>query len=117
MLPGVGIFGSDPISKVLIQLLKHFEFEIYGIWTNHFEIDSSSFVTSYSNSLNENTFSKLITTSIDNVLLNKNINLIFVCCQPNLHSKICLKALGKYFFDKNFKKFLNFKICFLFRYW
>ena len=110
MLPGVGIFGSDPISKVLIQLLKHFEFEIYGIWTNHFEIDSSSFVTSSScsNSLNENTFSKLITTSIDNVLLNKNINLIFVCCQPNLHSKICLKALGIFILIKILKFILKF---------
>ena len=105
VLPGVGIFGSDPISKVLIQLLQHFEFEIFSIWTNHYEIDSNSFVASSNTNttstttttptaLNESSFSKLITTSIDNVLLNKNINLIFVCCQPNLHSKICLKALG-----------------------
>lgn len=90
MLPGVGIFGSDSISKVLIQLLRHFEFEIHGIWTNHYEIDHS-FMTS---ELTASEFPKLITTSIDNVLLNKNVNLIFVCCQPNLHSQICSKALG-----------------------
>lgn len=90
MLPGVGIFGSDPISKVLIQLLRHFEFEIHGIWTNHYEIDSASFISNETSS----EFPKLITTSIDNVLLNKNVNLVFVCCQPNLHSQICSKALG-----------------------
>lgn len=92
MLPGVGIFGSDPISKVLIQLLQHFEFEIHGIWTNRFEIDSTSFFSSKNSTVDD--FPKLITTSIDNVLLNKNVNLVFVCCQPNLHPQICSKALG-----------------------
>ncbi len=87
MLPGVGICGSDPISKVLIQFLKHLEFEIHGIWTNNYDIECDAF-----HSANES--EKLITTSLDNVLLNKKINLIFVCCQPNLHSKIASKALG-----------------------
>lgn len=103
MLPGVGIFGSDPISIVLIQLLKHFEFEIHAIWTNQYEIDNSKFISTVeslyasSNQSNNNSntsIPKQITTSIDNVLLNKNVNLVFVCCQPNLHSQISSKALG-----------------------
>jgi predicted dehydrogenase len=31
---------------------------------------------------------------MDNVLLNKNVNLVFICCQPNLHAQISTKALG-----------------------
>ena len=89
MLPGVGIFGSDPVCKVLIQILKHFEFEINAIWTNYYEFDAKKLTDGgVKNS------TKLITTSIDNVLLNKNVNLVFVCCQPNLHSQISTKALG-----------------------
>jgi predicted dehydrogenase len=110
MLPGVGIFGSDPVSKVLIQLLKHFEFEVHAIWTNHL-VDSSlsSNNTSVNSSgsgggiqkscsgtsMDSRLLPKLITTSVDHVLLNKNVNLVFVCCQPNLHAQIASKALGK----------------------
>lgn len=109
MLPGVGIFGSDPVCKVLIQILKHFDFEINAIWTNYYEFDAKKLTESTSNSTssgvsgsgsgsnsgsNNKNVTKLITTSIDNVLLNKNVNLVFVCCQPNLHSQISTKALG-----------------------
>ena len=91
MLPGVGIFGSEPVAKILVDFLKHFNFEVHGLWTNHFEVDSGAYITS---SLSTQ---KSITTKIDNVLLNKNINLVFVCCQPNFHSQISSKALGKLF--------------------
>ena len=121
MLPGVGIFGSDPVCKVLIQILKHFDFEINAIWTNFYEFDakklidsttsngtsspsigsassSSSSSTTTTGAANKaNNYAKLITTSIDSVLLNKNVNLVFVCCQPNLHSQISTKALGDYY--------------------
>jgi hypothetical protein len=122
MLPGVGIFGSDPVTKVLIQILKHFDFDINAIWTNYYELEQTASMTTTTqqhphNSNNNNNnrkvvstneaatnavvvgasrlpLNKLITTSIDNVLLNKSVNLIFVCCQPNLHSQISTKALG-----------------------
>lgn len=122
MLPGVGIFGSDPVCKVLIQILKHFDFEINAIWTNFYEFDakklidstatsngtsspligstssSSTTTTTTTGAANKtNNYAKLITTSIDSVLLNKNVNLVFVCCQPNLHSQISTKALGDYY--------------------
>jgi hypothetical protein len=126
MLPGVGIFGSDPVCKVLIQILKHFDFEINAIWTNFYEFDakklidsttatsngtsspsigstsssssSSTTTTTTTGAANKaNNYAKLITTSIDSVLLNKNVNLVFVCCQPNLHSQISTKALGEYY--------------------
>lgn len=90
MLPGVGIFGSDPVSKVLIQLLKHFEFEVHAIWTNHL-IDTANTTAAISRSAAAN---KLITTQVDHVLLNKSVQLIFVCCQPNIHAQISSKALG-----------------------
>ncbi len=121
-LPGVGVFGSDPTSKVLIQLLRHFEFDVQAVWTNQFDLATQSSDDAYS-SLD---LPKLTTTSIDTVLLNKNgwlkligltfccqnvqkillffliniVNLIFICCQPNLHSQISTKALGKHFFVK-----------------
>jgi predicted dehydrogenase len=88
MLPGVGIFGSEPVAKILVDILKHFEFEIHGIWTNDFETASGLYI------IGEKDGNQLITTKIDDVLLNKNINLVFVCCQPNYHSQIASKALG-----------------------
>ncbi len=101
MLPGVGIFGTDPIAKVLIQLLQHFGFEIHAIWTNNYDLNLIKDSKPSTNETHENGFfelnKSLITTSIDNVLLNKNVDLVFVCCQPSLHSQICSKALGKIF--------------------
>ena len=69
-LPGVGIFGSDPISKVLITFLRHFDFEIHAIWTNNID---STITNDYKSHLEEEKIdvSKL-TNSIDSVLLNKN---------------------------------------------
>lgn len=69
-LPGVGIFGSDPISKVLIKFLRHFDFEIHAIWTNNID---STITNDYKSHLEEEKIdvSKL-TNSIDSVLLNKN---------------------------------------------
>ena len=98
MLPGVGIFGSDPITKILIQILRHFEFDIHAIWTNHYEVESltanSGGEQQTSDFESTTTPIKLVTTSIDHVLLNKNVNLVFVCCPPNLHAQIAIKALG-----------------------
>lgn len=119
MLPGVGIFGSEPVAKILIDILKFFEFEIHGIWTNHFEIDSGLFIngTRKSNTATTTNEAQFITTKIDNVLLNKNINLVFICCQPTYHSQIASKALGKFrvcllfFISFTFK--VNFHLLFL----
>ena len=100
MLPGIGIFGSDPISKVLIQILRHLDFEVHSVWTNHYDVEIE---------LQKNEIfhlSKVVTTSIDNVLLNKSVNLVFVCCQPNLHSQICTKALGTFLFKLKKSNFL-----------
>ena len=98
MLPGVGIFGyDDPSAKILIQLLTHFGFEIHGIWTNNTDyviVDDDDDDIINSNNEKLKIRKELITTSIDNVLLNKNVNLVFVCCQPTIHSQIVTKALG-----------------------
>jgi predicted dehydrogenase len=96
MLPGVGIFGCEPIAKVLMQLLQHFGFEIHAIWTNHYEMNFNKTNDQCENDVYE-TNRNIMTTSIDNVLLNKNVALVFVCCQPSLHAQICSKALGKSF--------------------
>ena len=49
------------------------------------------------------------------------VNLIFVCCQPNLHAQISTKALGKYIIILNFfilkrKNFFFINYTYL-RYW
>jgi hypothetical protein len=97
MLPGVGIFGSEPISTILIDFLKHFDFEIHGIWSNHYEVESGANI---SDDPNISIPAEIVTTKIDNVLLNKKVNLVFVCCQPNFHSQISSKALGTFLIKK-----------------
>ncbi len=69
-LPGVGIFGSDPISKVLIKFLRHFDFEIHAIWTNN--IDFANLNAYKSHLEDEKIDPSKLTNSIDSVLLNKN---------------------------------------------
>lgn len=85
MLPGVGVFGTGAITKVLIPLLREKGFEIRAIWGRTLkeaeEVAGALKITFYTN-------------RIDDVLLRKDVDLVFVICQPFLHAEISVKALG-----------------------
>lgn len=85
MLPGVGVFGTGEIANVLVPLLREKGFEVKAIWGRTLreakETANAQNVTFYTN-------------VIDEVLLRKDVDLVFIVCQPFLHAEISVKALG-----------------------
>lgn len=66
-------------------MLKEKGFNVVGIWGR-----TQSEAQEYANALNINFF----TNKIDEVLLKKEVLLLFVLTQPYLHSVISVKCLG-----------------------
>lgn len=85
MLPGIGVFGTGAIAKVLVPFLKEKGFAVEAIWgvTLH-EAEAAA----------KELKIPFFTNKIDDVLLKKNVNLVFIVCAPNLHAQISVKALG-----------------------
>ncbi|XP_030746501.1 glucose-fructose oxidoreductase domain-containing protein 1 [Sitophilus oryzae] len=85
MLPGIGLFGTGPVVKVLVPILRENGFKIEAIWSRTIQDAQEA-----AKSLNI----PFSTNKIDDVLLRKDVDLIFVLCSPNLHAQISVKALG-----------------------
>lgn len=85
MLPGIGVFGTGSVAKVLVPFLREKGFSVEAIWGVTLQEA-------------ENTAKELkipfFTNKIDDVLLKKNVSLVFIVCAPNLHAQISVKALG-----------------------
>nr|XP_002124667.1 glucose-fructose oxidoreductase domain-containing protein 1 [Ciona intestinalis] len=84
-LPGVGVFGTGITAKLMIHLLKTSGFRIEALW-GRTEDEAKELA-----SLLDIPFS---TCSIDDVLLNQNVDLVCINCPPFLHSQIAVKTLG-----------------------
>lgn len=85
MLPGVGVFGTEPAVRILVPILREFGFTIEALWGQ---------ISSETEALAGDLKIENFTTKIDDVLLRKNVDLVFVVCPPYLHSQISVKALG-----------------------
>lgn len=85
MLPGIGVFGTGPVVKVLVPFLREKGFKIEAIWSRTLQEAEA-----IAKELNI----PFHTNKIDDVLLRKDVDLIFVVCAPNLHAQISVKALG-----------------------
>lgn len=84
-LPGIGVFGTGSEVKVLVPILRERGFHIQAIWGRNLreaEAAASCLSIAY------------FTDQIDNVLLRKDVDLVFINCPPYLHSQISVKALG-----------------------
>lgn len=84
-LPGIGIFGTNDVVKVLVPILREKGFVIQAIWGKTMKDAEEA-----ARDLKINFF----TCKIDDVLLCKNVDMIFVLCDPYLHPQISVKALG-----------------------
>lgn len=85
MLPGIGVFGTGPVVKVLVPILRENGFKIEAVWSptkQDAQETAKELKIPFS------------TDKIDDVLLRKDVDLIFVLCPPNLHAQISVKALG-----------------------
>lgn len=85
MLPGIGVFGTAAEVRVLVQILRDKGFKIEAIWGRTIreaeQIAKELNISFYTN-------------KIDDVLLKKDVDLVFITCPPHLHSQISVKALG-----------------------
>ncbi|XP_014243439.1 glucose-fructose oxidoreductase domain-containing protein 1 [Cimex lectularius] len=85
MLPGIGVFGTGNIVKVVVPFLKAKGFKIEAIWGR---------TLAEAEQVSKELSIPFFTNKIDDVLLRKDVDLIFIVCSPNLHSQIAVKALG-----------------------
>ncbi|EDV57376.1 glucose-fructose oxidoreductase domain-containing protein 1 [Drosophila erecta] len=85
MLPGVGVFGTGEIANVLVPLLREKGFDVRAIWGRTLKEAKETATT-------QNV--QFHTNVIDDVLLRKDVDLVFIVCQPFLHAEISVKALG-----------------------
>lgn len=85
MLPGIGVFGTGNVVRVIVPFLREKGFKVEAVWGRTLlaaqEIAEELEIPFYTN-------------KIDDVLLRKDVDLIFIMCSPNLHSQIAVKALG-----------------------
>lgn len=85
MLPGIGVFGTGPTVKLLVPFLREKGFKIEAIWSRTLqEAETAAQELSI----------PFHTNKIDDVLLRKDVDLIFIASAPNLHAQISVKALG-----------------------
>lgn len=85
MLPGIGIFGTGNVVKVIVPILKSKGFKVEALW-GRTVLDASQAAQELG--------IPFYTTKIDDVLLRKDVDLVFIMCSPNLHAQISVKALG-----------------------
>ena len=85
MLPGIGVFGTGNIVKVVVPFLREKGFKVEAIWGRTLlEAEEASTELQI----------PFYTNKIDDVLLRKDVDLIFIVSSPNLQAQIAVKALG-----------------------
>ncbi|XP_014213820.1 glucose-fructose oxidoreductase domain-containing protein 1 [Copidosoma floridanum] len=85
MLPGIGVFGTGSVVKVFIPFLREKGFKIEAIWGRTIAEASDAALE---------LGIPFHTSRIDDVLLRRDVDLIFIMCSPSLHAQIAVKALG-----------------------
>jgi len=88
VLPGIGIFGTGIVVRVLTPILKRSGFRVVALWgrtpEDAKEVAADLVIPFYTSRFE----------GIDEVLLRKDVDLVLILCSPNLHSQIAVKALG-----------------------
>lgn len=85
MLPGIGLFGTGHVVRVIVPFLREKGFKIEAVWGR---------TLSEASDVAKTLEIPFYTSRIDDVLLRKDVDLIFIMCSPNLHAQIAVKALG-----------------------
>lgn len=85
MLPGIGVFGTGSVVKVIVPFLRSKGFKVEAIWGRTLQAAQQ---------VAKELDIPFYTNKIDDVLLRKDVDLIFIICSPYLHAQIAVKALG-----------------------
>ncbi|CAD6238511.1 GSCOCG00008467001-RA-CDS [Cotesia congregata] len=85
MLPGIGLFGTGSIVRMIVPFLREKGFKIEAVWGR---------TLAEAEQVAKDLDIPFHTSRIDDVLLRKDVDLIFIMCSPSLHAQIAVKALG-----------------------
>ncbi|KAK0182515.1 hypothetical protein PV327_000651 [Microctonus hyperodae] len=85
MLPGIGLFGTGSVVRVIVPFLREKGFKIEAVWGR---------TLNEAEEIARDLDIPFHTSRIDDVLLRKDVDLIFIMCSPSLHAQIAVKALG-----------------------
>ena len=84
-LPGIGVFGTGTAVRCLVPILKSCGFKVEAIWGKTKELAEEC---------SRDLGIAFNTSKVDEVLLHKDVDLVFINCPPLLQSPIAVKALG-----------------------
>ncbi|ESO13176.1 hypothetical protein HELRODRAFT_184878 [Helobdella robusta] len=84
-LPGIGVFGTGVTVRCIVPILKSCGFKVEAIWGRTKEIAEECA---------RDLDIKFHTNKVDQVLLHKDVDLVFINCPPLSQSPIAVKALG-----------------------
>lgn len=85
MLPGIGVFGTSPSVRSYVAILRSCGFNVVALW-GRVKCEAQQLATEL-----EIPFS---TDNVDEILLNKEVDVILINCPPHMQSPIAVKALG-----------------------
>ncbi|XP_065352556.1 glucose-fructose oxidoreductase domain-containing protein 2 [Cloeon dipterum] len=85
MLPGIGVFGTGSVVRIIVPFLRAKGFVVVAIWGR---------TPASAQNIAKELSIPFYTSKVDEVLLRKDVDLIFVLCSPHLHAQISVKALG-----------------------
>lgn len=84
-LPGIGVFGTGTAVKCLVPILKSCGFKVEALWGRTSDL---------ADDCGRDLEIEFKTNKVDEVLLHKDVDLVFIHCPPHLQSPIAVKALG-----------------------
>ncbi|KAK3085245.1 hypothetical protein FSP39_000559 [Pinctada imbricata] len=85
MLPGLAVVGTPSSVLSYVPLLKSCGFKVVALWANTKE---------EAHSLADHLDVAFFSSKVDEVLLNKDVDVVVVTCPPHMQAPITVKALG-----------------------
>lgn len=85
MLPGMGVIGTTNSVRSYVPLLKSRGFKVVAIWGRTKE---------EAEKLAKELKISFSTIKVDDVLLNRDVDVVVISCPPHMQSPIAVKALG-----------------------
>ncbi|ELT96840.1 hypothetical protein CAPTEDRAFT_120941 [Capitella teleta] len=85
LLPGIGVFGTSTTVKCLVPILQSCGFRVEALWGRTPEAAEECA---------RDLHIAFHTSKVDEVLLHKDVDLVFIHCPPHLQPPIAAKALG-----------------------
>lgn len=85
MLPNIGLIGVCVECRLLVPLLRSAGYTVHGVWDKSYE-SCQKFAAEFNISF--------YTADLKDLLVDPNIELVYIAAQPSTHAEIAVKALS-----------------------